>query len=269
MHRPQGRGLGGEAGPGLCHSSGTGPLPPVPSGSSREYFGFSSLCAASEKPTPLHQPQPWCRQRPGCVRPGEAQSILPRSHLWAQSPTALGMEAVPSKSRTPLPSLPSSPGADNFQPWLSIPKGWILPVGPHSRGGTCSRGTCSRGTPTFPHGRTLRGDHWVQGGSFVPPSLGGSAWIRPPGCLLPATAPYQHLPAEPAQMLQECGSATTRYCRNAPRVGKGRAGAVLPQPSLSPAPSEQLPALPMEAVVPPAAPGAGVSSETLGQAAWE
>ncbi|KAM3667925.1 obscurin-like protein 1 [Ammospiza maritima maritima] len=30
----------------------------------------------------------------------------------------------------------------------------------------------------------------------------------------PVTAPCQHLPAEPAQMLQECGSATTRYCRN-------------------------------------------------------
>ncbi|XP_062353995.1 obscurin-like protein 1 [Cinclus cinclus] len=27
-------------------------------------------------------------------------------------------------------------------------------------------------------------------------------------------SPCQHLPAEPAQMLQECGSATTRYCRN-------------------------------------------------------
>lgn len=25
-------------------------------------------------------------------------------------------------------------------------------------------------------------------------------------------------------MLQECGSATTRYCRNAPRVGKERLG---------------------------------------------
>uniref|UniRef100_A0A8C0BWY7 Ig-like domain-containing protein n=1 Tax=Buteo japonicus TaxID=224669 RepID=A0A8C0BWY7_9AVES len=62
------------------------------------------------------------------------------------------------------------------------------------------------------------------GGSPAPLSPGGEH-PGPARCLPPTTAPYQHLPPEPAQMLQECGSATTRYCRNAPRVGKGQTGA--------------------------------------------
>lgn len=88
------------------------------------------------------------------------------------------------------------------------------------------------------------GDCWAQGDPPLPcPSEPGKQCLDPAGWLLPATAPYQHLPAEPAQMLQECGSATTRYCRNALRVGKGQAGAVLPLsthiPHSSPNPQTQ------------------------------
>lgn len=74
-------------------------------------------------------------------------------------------------------------------------------------------------SPTLPQGR---GSPATQVWEEVP--------ARSSRGLAAVTAPCQHLPAEPAQMLQECGSATTRYCRNvnARRVGKGRAGALLP-----------------------------------------
>lgn len=131
-----------------------------------------------------------------------------------------------------LPSLPSHPGADDLQPCLSVSKGRIL--------------------------QDLEGDLLQEEPHFVPRAR--PCGVTPPnpspaGCRPPAAAPYQHLAAEPAQMLQECGSATTRYCRNAPRVGKGRARAVLPPPFPLPSTHKQLPVS-----------GAGVPSAALGQA---
>ncbi|KAM4669508.1 obscurin-like protein 1 [Amazona ochrocephala] len=74
-----------------------------------------------------------------------------------------------------------------------------------------------------PGGRILQdleGDLLQEQPRFVPRA--GPCEVTPPspgpaGCRPPAAAPYQHLAAEPAQMLQECGPATTRYCRNAQR----------------------------------------------------
>lgn len=78
--------------------------------------------------------------------------------------------------------------------------------------------------PLCPRAWPCRVTAGCRGGSSAPLSPGGEH-PGPAQCLPSATAPYQHLPSEPAQMLQECGSATTRYCRNAPRVGKGQTGA--------------------------------------------
>lgn len=98
--------------------------------------------------------------------------------------------------------------------------------------------------PTLPQGTALWGGRRAQGVP-CPPKSGRKSQSGSSRGLAPVTAPCQHLPAEPAQMLQECGSATTRYCRNvnAGRVGKGREGALLPPPS--PSPSKQLPMLPV------------------------
>lgn len=114
-----------------------------------------------------------------------------------------------------------------------------------TRAGSCPWDYCLEGDPL------LAEPHFVPGHGPVgwPPTTEGllpaQVWEEVPGSsrgLAPLTAPCQHLPAEPAQALQECGSATTRYCRNASarRVGKGRAGALLPP--LSPSPSTQQPA---------------------------
>lgn len=93
-------------------------------------------------------------------------------------------------------------------------------------------------SPTLPQGMALWGGRLAQGVP-CPPKSGRKSQSGSSRSLAPVTAPCQHLPAEPAQMLQECGSATTRYCRNVDtrRVGKGRAGALLPL--LSPSPSIQ------------------------------
>lgn len=93
-------------------------------------------------------------------------------------------------------------------------------------------------SPTLPQGTALWGGRPAQGVP-CPPRSGRKSQPGSSRGLAPVTAPCQHLPAEPAQMLQECGSATTRYCRNvnAGRVGKGREGPLLPL--LSPSPSIQ------------------------------
>lgn len=163
---------------------------------------------------------------------GEAQSTRPSScpRWWARLPTEQGMEAVPSKSRTHLPRFPFAAGAD------------ISSCGfEHTRAGSCPRGSSLERDLLLaePHFAAGHGPWGARPGQGVPahPGLGGSVRIQPGP--RPVSAPCQHLPAEPAQMLQECGSATTRYCRNASarRVGKGRAGALLPL--LSPSPSTQ------------------------------
>lgn len=72
---------------------------------------------------------------------------------------------------------------------------------------------------------TRRGWGWdhARAGVLFPCTLlsrAGSTRMHPDASS-PMTAPYQHLCTEPAQMRQECGSATTRYCRNAPAGGEG------------------------------------------------
>lgn len=166
MHRPRGRGLG-EAGPGPCRSLGTSPLPPSPLAHSGSIF--ISL--------------PPARGRQRCLRPshgaGRGWGALAQGRHGAPCPAPAcagghsypqhwGQRQCPPKAGPISPAFPLPPEADYFQPWLSIPKGRILPVGPHSGGGTCSRGS-----PALPQGMALQGDCRVQGGVLCPSEPGG------------------------------------------------------------------------------------------------
>lgn len=168
MHRPRGRGLG-EAGPGPCRSLGTSPLPPSPLAHSGSIF--ISL--------------PPARGRQRCLRPshgaGRGWGALAQGRHGAPCPAPAcagghsypqhwGQRQCPPKAGPISPAFPLPPEADYFQLWLSIPKGRILPVGPHSGGGTCSRGS-----PALPQGMALQGDCRVQGGVLCPSEPGGGA----------------------------------------------------------------------------------------------
>lgn len=231
MHCPGGRGLGGEAGPGPCHSLGSGLLPPSPLAHSGSIL---------VPPSPARG-----RQRRLCPSPGthagRGRGALAQGKQRAPCPTPTrdsghgypqrcGGRQRPPKSGPVPPCLPFTPPGP-APPIVSSP-GFQYP-----RAGPCPRDRTPAGDPPAGGAPQCPGGPPGAGGSRAPPRPGGSGGARrtPAARGSPVSAPAGGASPDAAGMrlrhhpiLQECPAGGDG-------AGWGRPAPAIPGPSTQPA----------------------------------